>query len=539
MARQWIAFSSAIGLALVAHAQTVTPGVVRPFAAMTQPVAAISAPSVPYAVFGVDRTGRIITFDRTSGAIIGTALDIRPLTNTAGDGGLLSAAFSPDFLNDGFLYVYHNSGPAGDGTIARYQMAGDPPVANPASRTIILQYPRGIGHNGGWMGFSPLDGYLYLSLGDGGTASDPDPSNRSQDLSQPFFGKILRIDPLSDGFPNSDVRNYSIPAGNPFIGIPGDDEIWAYGLRNPWRCSFDSDTGDLWIGDVGQDLWEEINYQPATAIGGRNYGWKCTEGSSCTGFGGCDCTSQSIIRPRVQIPHDGANCSVTGGPVYRGGAIPELVGQYFCADWCSNRLWSLPPGSQNLVDRTEQLQQSTGPRLNGIVAIGEDSFGELYFCDFFGGRVSRLMPAPCLPEFNEQPASINSSPGQSGELSAHCFAKSAIELRWLKDGVPISNDDRIVGASTANLVINSLRPSDTGIYRLRARTACGETLSEFAFINVPAQCLADWDGSTGVDGDDVIAFFADWDANNADVDFSGGTDGDDLIVFFAAWDGGC
>lgn len=494
---------------------------------------------MPYAVFGVDRTGRIMTFDRSTGAPLGVALDVRILTNTGGDGGLLSAAFSPDFLIDRYLYIYHNSGPNGDGTLARYEMHGEPPVASSASRTIILQYPRPIGHNGGWMGFSPIDGQLYLALGDGGTAANPDPQNRSQDLTSTFFGKILRLDPTQDSFPSDPVRNYAIPSGNPFMNAPGDDEIWAYGLRNPWRCGFDSLTGDLWIGDVGQDLWEEINFEPAGSPGGRNYGWKCTEGTACTGFGGCDCADPAIVEPFIEIPHDGLNCSVTGGTVYRGESIPSLFGSYFCTDWCSNRIWTVEPGSLSLQDRTLQIQPTDAPRLNGIVAIGEDAFGELYFCDFFGGRISRLQQASCIAEFTSQPASIGAAAGEELSIEARCFAGTDIELRWFKDGVPVFDGDRVTGSDESILRFAQLLPGDTGLYRLRARTPCGETFSQSALVNVLGGCPSDWDESGGVDGDDVISFFIDWDANNADFDFSGGTDGDDLIAFFAAWDLGC
>ncbi|MFZ4575438.1 MAG: PQQ-dependent sugar dehydrogenase [Phycisphaerales bacterium] len=524
-----------------AVAQLAPPAVVRPFASVLQPVMVTAPSNQTDRVYVVDRTGRIQVLNAATGASLGTFLDVRAITSTAGDGGLLCLAFSPNYATDGTFYIYHNTQPNADGVIARYHVSLNPLVADANSREIVLRYPRPIGHNGGWLGFSPLDGTLNLAVGDGGTAATPDPLNRSQNLVGSFFGKVLRIDPSGDDFPSDPDKNYSIPAGNPFVGIPGDDEVWAYGLRNPWRCSFDRLTGDFWIGDVGQDVWEEINFESAGFAGGGNYGWKCVEGTTCTSLGGCDCEDPTLRAPFVQIPHDGANCSVTGGVVYRGSALPDLYGHYLCADWCSNRLWTIDrsTGSPILVDRTTELQPAPTGVSAGVVGIGEDALGEVYLCEFFGGRVLKLQPPPCTPEFTLHPGSTQVASGETLVLSASCFGAGPMSVRWTRDGSPLSDDSRISGSATGTLTILATSPADSGVYRLEATSGCGAGQSFPATVTVTGQCPADWDGSGGVDGDDVIAFFSQWDAGNADIDGSGGTDGDDVILFFSRWDAGC
>jgi glucose/arabinose dehydrogenase len=520
-------------------AQLTPTAVIRPFASVTQPVLVTAPPNNPDHVFIVDRTGRIQLHNASTGAFISTFLDARALTSTAGDGGLLCIAFSPTYATDGTFYIYHNSGPNSDGVIARYRVSANPLLADPSSREIVLRYPRPIGHNGGWLGFSPIDHTLYLAVGDGGNASNPDPLNRSQTLVDSFFGKVLRINPVGDDFPDNPDKNYSIPPNNPFVDAFGDDEVWAFGLRNPWRCSFDRATGDLWIADVGQDAWEELNVELAPFSGGRNYGWKCLEGSLCTGFGSCDCLDPALTPPLLQFPHDGANCSITGGYVYRGSAIPDLHGLYLCADWCSNRIWTVDRASLTVTDRAAEFQPTPTPRITGIVAFGEDAAGEIYLCDFFGGKVSKLHPSPCTPEFTRHPTPQSVAAGTPLTLTASCFAKGPLNLRWFRGNSPLSDDARISGTATASLTIANTTPTDAGTYHLVATSPCGSSQSTVAAITINADCPSDWDLSGGVDGDDVIAFFADWDAGNADIDGSSGTDGDDVIYFFSRWDSGC
>ncbi len=198
---------------------------------------------------------------------------------------------------------------------------------------------------------------------------------------------MLRID--VDGT-NGSTGNYGIPADNPFVGTAGLDEIWAYGLRNHWRCSFDRETGDLWMADVGQNAWEEVNFQPANSTGGENYGWRCYEGNNVYNTTGCP-PAQTLTFPVHTYSRSGGNCSITGGVVYRGVNIPGLEGTYFYGDYCSSRVWSfdLSGGTvSNFVERTSEV--SSG--LSGLSSFGEDAYGEVYMCSLFNGRVYKIVP---------------------------------------------------------------------------------------------------------------------------------------------------
>jgi hypothetical protein len=235
------------------------------------------------------------------------------------------------------------------------------------------------------MQFGPKDGYLYIGTGDGG--SEGDPGNRSQDPGL-LLGKMLRID-VDDGNP------YTNPPTNPFYG-PGDplDEIWALGLRNPWRWSFDRLTGDMYIGDVGQDQREEIDFQSAASTGGENYGWRCMEGFRCTGLTGCTCNDPGLTLPIYEYTHS-VGCAVMGGYVYRGNAVPDLQGTYFFADYCSNKIWSFRYDGTTVtdfMDRTAELAPGGGLSISSIVSFGEDAWGEMYICDSSGGELFKIVP---------------------------------------------------------------------------------------------------------------------------------------------------
>ncbi|MCZ6816143.1 MAG: PQQ-dependent sugar dehydrogenase, partial [Planctomycetota bacterium] len=231
-------------------------------------------------------TGRIRIISLGDGTINGTAFLTVTGLATGNEQGLLGLAFHPDYAANGFLYVNFT---ANDGTthIRRYTASSDPNLADPASALTILTYSQPqSNHNGGWLGFGP-DGYLYIATGDGGGGNDNDTGHtastgNAQDVMDNLLGKILRLDVNGDDFPIDANRNYAIPPDNPFVGVAGDDEIWAYGLRNPWRASFDRRTGDFYIGDVGQREREEINVLPGSSIGGENYGWRLREGMIAT-----------------------------------------------------------------------------------------------------------------------------------------------------------------------------------------------------------------------------------------------------------------
>jgi glucose/arabinose dehydrogenase len=312
------------------------------------------------------QTGRILIWDGTS-FLTTPFLDISSLISCCTERGLLSAAFHPHYATNGFFFVYYTN-TAGNVTIARYTVSsGNPNLANPASGVVLLTipHPTNANHNGGQLQFGP-DGFLYIGTGDGGSANDP-PCNAQRD--DVLLGKLLRID-VDQNVASSPF--YGIPPSNPFLGagLPL-DEIWAKGLRNPWRFSFDRMTGDLYIGDVGQDEREEIDVQPRASAGGENYGWKIMEGTRCGdgGSSGCpasgpQCNSPVFKYPIFEYDHSAGDCSVTGGYVYRGSAFPNLSGVYFYGDYCTGRLW----GSGQLLT----------PRAAGLSSFGQDSSGELY-----------------------------------------------------------------------------------------------------------------------------------------------------------------
>jgi glucose/arabinose dehydrogenase len=281
-----------------------------------------------------DNSGRLFVVERggviriiRDGAVLPTPFfELSGQVQAAGgEQGLLSVAFPPDFASKRYFYVdYTNRTGVGDTVVARYPMTANPDLASSTGGVELLSVSQPFAnHNGGQLAFGP-DGLLYVALGDGGSAGDP--FNNAQNLST-GLGKILRLDTEAGVVP------YAIPAGNPF-----GNEIWAYGLRNPWRFSFDRATGDLYIADVGQNLIEEVNFQPATSSGGENYGWKVMEGTSCFLSPACD--RAGLILPVAEYSHADGNCSVTGGFVYRGNQFPDLQGIYLYADFCSGRMWA-------------------------------------------------------------------------------------------------------------------------------------------------------------------------------------------------------
>lgn len=379
----------------------------RPFStAVNNVVQVVSVRGDASRLFGVDRAGLIRAIDGTTGEAIlagtnnGTVLDLRTRRRMQGDGGVLSVAFPDDFDTSGEFYVYFNREPDNWNVLARYRVNPGTLTAPLTSEEIVLVTPHTIGHNGGWMGFSPANGFLYLSLGDDGTAAAPDPTNKSQTTTgQVFSGKVLRLDVSGgDDFPADPNRNYRIPPSNPFVGTANDAEIWAYGLRNPWRCDLDLLTGDLWMADVGQEAWEEVMVQPASDAGGQNYGWRCMEGPDCTGYGGCTCFHASLVPPMFAYSHDDG-CSISGGAVYRGGSIPELDGYYLYTDWCSARYWIMRQIGGVVVEHTEvtaDLTHSFSPM--SPVAVCRDGVGELYVLADTS-TIYKLVERPCLPPF--------------------------------------------------------------------------------------------------------------------------------------------
>lgn len=320
-------------------------------------------------------------------------LDLGDKVQVGGEGGdergLLGIAFAPDYAESGLFYIHYSSGPGleaqyeiGDTIIEEYRVSPDPDRADSSTARVVFSYPQPANnHNGGSINFG-LDGFLYIGLGDGGGSGDT--YENGQDESTPL-GAILRIDPRENG-----AQAYTVPPGNLVEDVPGAaPEIWDMGLRNPFRWTFDACTGDMYVGDVGQGSFEEIDIELALD-GRRNYGWNLMEGFSC--YEAEDCDQTGLTLPMLDYPNEGSAVSVTGGSVYRGSKIPALRGAYFYADYPSNRVWSV------IFDRNEQkvsnpISYTQDLTLSGPVAIQTGSDGELYFVSIGSGTVHRLDPA--------------------------------------------------------------------------------------------------------------------------------------------------
>jgi glucose/arabinose dehydrogenase len=358
---------------------------------LASPVAAAYTPADIGFIYVVEKdSGVVWRINEATGART-AFLDI-PQGDFTRDGerGVLGLAFHPDYASNGRFFVFLTDA-QGDLQVREYtRSASDPAVANTNS-TLIIEISKQTGqtnHNGGWIGFSPVDGFLYIAIGDGGGAGDPNNFAQNADV---LLGKILRIDVNSDGFPADLARNYAIPASNPFVGAAGADEIWAYGLRNPWRLAFDPRNGDLYIADVGQGAREEIDYLTAGA-GGRNFGWRIMEGM--LGFNpGPPGTPQpgdpSLILPIYDYPRT-LGASVTGGEVYVG-ANAGFVGQYVFADFITGRLFSLSVVNGAAVDVAVRTGQIVGAALSNVTDFVTGANGALYAIGI-GGTVWRLTP---------------------------------------------------------------------------------------------------------------------------------------------------
>ena len=303
-------------------------------------------------------------------------LNISALSNNGFERGLLSFAFHPQYQSTGYIFVFY-SNLANHSTIARYQVSkANPNLIDNSSAQVIYSVTEGTGHYGGQVAFGP-DGYLYVSIGDGGTQGDPECD--SQDFSN-TLGTILRLD-IDQNITTPPF--YGIPNDNPYDGTVGspDSEVWAHGFRNPWRFSFDRLTGELYISDVGQNTREEVNIETANFIGGNNYGWKAMEGTFCFDSNSppnnCPistpiCNSKDLTPPAIEYDHNSGDCSITGGYVYRGNQVNQLIGGYLYGDWCSGRIWISKEESR--IRQSELLNIS----LNQMTTFGEDNNGEIY-----------------------------------------------------------------------------------------------------------------------------------------------------------------
>jgi hypothetical protein len=331
-----------------------------------------------------------------------------PNVNGSSEGGLLGLAFHPNYQVNRHFYVNYTLtvGNSFRTRIARFTSSPNN-TADPASMMIVLEIDQPQpNHNAGWIGFSPIDNYLYIATGDGGSGNDSGPGHtlgigNSQDITDNLLGKMLRVDIDGDDFPNDPNCNYAIPPGNPFAGIAGDDEIWLYGLRNPFRCSFDRETGDLYIGDVGQGAREEISFFPANGSASRNMGWRLREGTIQTpGVGGPQ--PADGLNPIYDYVHPGpfGGRAVVGGTVYRG-PVQCLNGTYIFGDYESNNFWSFrfdgsAPSSFDGTNHTPiihwngNISHDVGS-IENVVCFGEDLVGNLYIVDFAGDEIFKLV----------------------------------------------------------------------------------------------------------------------------------------------------
>jgi glucose/arabinose dehydrogenase len=408
-------------------------------------------------LFIVEQPGIIRIMDTLGNISLKPFLDIVARVKSTGtEQGLLGLAFHPEYSSNRYFYVNYTG--LGDSThISRFSVSPqDPDSAVPSiEKKIMTLYQPFINHNGGELQFGP-DGYLYIGLGDGGWEGDP--NNLGQDSTQ-LLGKILRVD-VNAGDP------YSIPLTNPFVGHPGvRPEIWATGLRNPWRFSFDNLTGDLWIGDVGQDRFEEIDYQPASSSGGENYGWRCYEADSAYNLSGCGSESNYTF-PVASYPHMATDpCeAVTGGYVYRGSRYPVMYGYYFYADYCTDKVWAIKNTSGTWVNK--YVGQFGG---NNFSTFGEDWRHELYVAGRTSGRLYRLGDTTSLSVSTPHENNFRITPNPAGN-------EVSVEL---SGNFPLPCELEIIGLSgkveTSTTLVNRMNKFDLsgitpGVYILRFRS---------------------------------------------------------------------
>ncbi len=350
------------------------------------PVHLVSPPGDTERLFVVELKSGLIKIIKNGTVLATPFLDVSgDIVSTQNEQGLFSLAFHPDYASNGYFFINY-TGTDGATFVMRYTVSSDPDIANPNSGKLIFTIGQPFSnHNGGMVAFGP-DGYLYIGMGDGGSGGDP--GNRAQSPLN-LLGKMLRLDidtPI--GVP------YAIPPSNPFVNEPDtSSEIWALGLRNPWRFSFDRGTGDLYIADVGQQNWEELDFQPSSSAGGENYGWRCYEGNVAYNTSQCDIGSTDYVFPFHVYSHSDG-CSITGGYVYRGCASTTLQGTYFFADYCNGRIWSLRYNGSTVTDFTERTTELNPPgsaEIDNIAGFGEDADGEIYILDYADGEIFKIV----------------------------------------------------------------------------------------------------------------------------------------------------
>jgi len=396
-------------------------------------------------LFVVEQDGRILVFDNDP-AVSGTDLflDIRPRVDDRGnEEGLLGLAFHPDYAENGYFYVNYTASNPERTVISRFEVSqSNPDAADVGSETVLLEFSQPFSnHNGGQVAFGP-DGFLYIATGDGGSGGDP--QNNAQNRSN-LLGKILRIDVDNPQGGNA----YGIPEDNPFDGNSEGyaEEIYAYGLRNPWRFSFDAETGRLWAADVGQNRFEEVDI----IENGKNYGWRIMEGFSCFNPpSGCDQTGLTL--PVIEYSHD-LGSSITGGYVYRGSSVPALQGQYIYADFVSGRIWGLTYNGPNDVENELLLNSK-----QNIASFGTDADEELYICTF-GGSIFRFEPA--VTSVGDAAGAVPEKMTLSGAYPSPAM-RSSVNSVSVRFGLPAQQQIRLVLHDTLGQRVGTVAE---GLYR--------------------------------------------------------------------------
>jgi glucose/arabinose dehydrogenase len=365
-------------IAVLAPADVVLPTLKVVATGLDQPLFVAAAPGDTMRLFILQQSGKILVA-RNDTVLATPFLDLTDKISCCNERGLLGLAFHPLYATNGLFFVYITD-PAGHTSVLRYRASSDPNVADATSGAPILAQTQPFpNHNGGMLAFGK-DGYLYIGLGDGGSSNDPQKNGQS---TRTLLGKILRID-VDNGSP------YAVPPTNPFVGrsdaLP---EIWALGLRNPWRFSFDRQTGDLYIGDVGQNAREEIDVEVAPSTGGKNYGWSVMEGTTCVLA--TDCAKAGLSLPVLEYAHAAGCHSLTGGYVYRGSRVPTLTGHYFYSDYCKGWVRSFRYVNGSVTNPRDWPALVPG---GNIASFGEDGRGELYIVTQGVGAVYRIIPRP-------------------------------------------------------------------------------------------------------------------------------------------------
>lgn len=404
-------------------------------------------------LFVVERGGAIKILNANGTVNPTPFLNLSGIISSGGERGLLGLAFHPNYSTNGFFYVnYTNT--AGNTVISRYSVnSGNPDVANASSASILLTITQPYSnHNGGSIKFGP-DGYLYIGMGDGGSGGDPE--NRAQNINE-LLGKMLRID-VNNGTP------YGIPANNPYVGIAGADEIWAIGVRNPWKFSFNRSNGDLWIADVGQNNFEEINKVSSTQAG-LNYGWRCYEGNAAYNATGCAAQS-TMTFPLAVTTHSAGNCSITGGYVYTGTTYPNFQNKYFFTDYCASKI--------GMVDNSGNITYSANFSGNSFVTFGEDNNGELYVGSINNGTIYKIKDSSLgTSDFNKTAFTVYPNP-----------ARAEINIKSSGSNFPTEvtvfdmNGKQVAFQKTQNPELNTIKTSHlaTGLYLLHIMDNNGNT----------------------------------------------------------------